>query len=137
MNSSLKIKSLATLLLITLLLLPAAAKKKNGGNPVMTMTESTYDFGIIPEKGGPVSHEFEFTNTGNGPLVILNATADCGCTRPEYPKNPIAPGKKGKIKVTFLPKNYAGGFVKNVKIKTNAKPKMKVIKISGTVNPNK
>lgn len=130
-------KTCFALVMMFALLLPAESSAKKEGAPAMSMKEESFDFGVIKENGGSVSHEFEFTNTGKGPLVILNATADCGCTRPEYPKSPIAPGKSAKIRVTFNPKNYAGGFVKNVKIKTNAKPRMKVLKISGTVNPNK
>lgn len=130
------LKTILLLLALVVTVMPAAAKKDK--HPEITFAENSFDFGIIKENGGAVSHEFEFTNTGKGPLVIYNATADCGCTRPEYPKHPILPGKSGKIKVTFMPKGYRGGFVKNVKIKSNAKPgKMKVLKISGTVNPNK
>ncbi len=115
-----------------------AKKNKNtDGNALITFNRESHDFGIIPENGGAVTTEFEFINTGNAPLVIYSANADCGCTRPQYPKNPIAPGKKGKIKVSFLPKGYMGSFVKNVKVKSNGSSKTKVLKISGTVNPNK
>lgn len=125
-------------MLLIFLGVPSEAKKKkdDGGNAIITFKEQTHDFGIIPEKGGAVTTEFEFTNTGNGPLVIYNASADCGCTRPQYPRNPIAPGKSGKIKVTFIPQGYAGGFMKNVKVKSNGSAKTKVLKITGTVNPN-
>ena len=119
--------------------IPAGAKKKNNaeGNALIHFTEETHDFGLINNDKGVVSTEFEFTNQGNAPLVILSATADCGCTRPEYPKNPIAPGKKGKIKVNFIPAGYLGSFSKNIKVKSNGSKKMKVLKITGTVNPNK
>lgn len=113
-----------------------AKKKKNAdGNPLIQFTETSHNFGTI-NRDKPVSTEFEFINAGNAPLVIYDATADCGCTRPEYPKNPIAPGKKGKIKVTFLPNSYVGSFMKNVKVKSNASKKTQVLKISGIVNPN-
>ena len=133
-------KRIFTITLMALLAIaiavPAQAKKKQtDGTPVMQFEKESHDFGVIPAKGA-VKTEFEFVNTGNAPLVIFDATADCGCTRPEFPKNPIAPGKKGKIKVTFIPVGYRGGFVKNVKVKSNSKPKTKVLKISGTVNPN-
>ena len=59
-----------------------------------------HDFGKIPE-GPSATHVFEFKNTGNEPLIIQNASASCGCTSPEWPKEPILPGKKGTIKVTY------------------------------------
>lgn len=59
-----------------------------------------YDFGKIPE-GPSATHIFEFKNVGNAPLIIQNANASCGCTSPEWPKEPILPGKKGTIKVTY------------------------------------
>lgn len=114
-----------------------AKKKTAGGEAAIKFTESVYDFGTIAEKKGPVSHDFEFINTGNGNLVIISATAECGCTRPEYPKNPIAPGKKGKIKVTYNPLGRPGSFEKVVTVKTNGRPKKARIKIRGSVNPGK
>jgi len=94
-------KYLTTLLL---LLLPALAARADGEGAAIQFAEKAYDFGTIAEQGGPVSHEFEFTNTGDAPLMILNATASCGCTRPDFPKKPVKAGKKGKIKVTYLPR---------------------------------
>ena len=95
----------------------------------------SHDFGTIKEANGPVSCTFEFTNTGNKPLLIIDATASCGCTRPEYPTKPIKPGKKGKIKVTFSPIGRPGAFKKSVKIKTNGKERTTVLRIEGTVIP--
>ena len=107
-----------------------------GGEPSVEFPALTHDFGTIDENGGPVSHEFEFTNTGDGALMIINATASCGCTRPDYPKKPIAAGKKGKIKVTYLPAGRPGEFNKSVTVKTNAKKGRKVtLKIKGFVTP--
>lgn len=106
------------------------------GVPQITFAEKSYNFGIVPEKGGPISHSFEFTNTGTAPLVIISATASCGCTRPTYPTEPIAPGKKGKIKVTYLPDKRPGEFGKTVTVRTNAKESKKIIlSITGTVKP--
>lgn len=110
------------------------AKKKQA---VLTFAEESYNFGTIPEKGGKVSHEFTFTNTGDANLVIVEATADCGCTVPEYPTKPIAPGEKGKIKVTYNPLYRPGGFTKVITVRSNAKQKKTRIKITGVVNPNK
>lgn len=133
-----KTKHIIVLLLAVLLTLPVMAKKKkDGGNPLIKFTEQTYNFGNVKEQGGPVSHEFEFFNTGNVNLVILDATAQCGCTRPEYPKNPVAPGKKGKVKITYNPVGRPGSFRKTVTLKTNAKPRKVTLVIEGTVVPNK
>ena len=100
-----------------------------------TFAVKTHDFGTIKEEAGPVSCTFEFTNTGNKPLLIIDATASCGCTRPEYPTKPIKPGKKGKIKVTYSPIGRPGAFKKTVKIKTNGKERSTTLRIEGTVIP--
>lgn len=125
-------------LLMLFCVLPASAKKKNkanDGTATAAFVEKVYDFGAIPEDGGPVSHDFEFTNTGDANLVIFEATAECGCTRPDYPKNPIAPGKTNKVKVTYLPLGRPGSFEKVVAVKTNGDPRKVRLKIRGTVTP--
>lgn len=94
-----------------------------------------HDFGTIQEAKGPVTCTFEFTNTGDKPLLIIDATASCGCTRPEYPTKPIKPGKKGKIKVTYSPIGRPGAFKKSVKVKTNGKEHSTTLRIEGTVIP--
>ena len=96
-----------------------------------------HDFGTIQEANGPVSCTFEFTNIGDKPLLIIDATASCGCTRPEYPTKPIKPGKKGKIKVTYSPIGRPGAFKKTVKVKTNGKERSTTLRIEGTVIPKK
>lgn len=100
-----------------------------------TFDTKSHDFGTIQEAKGPVSCDFEFTNTGDKPLLIIDAAASCGCTRPEYPSKPIKPGKKGKIKVTFSPIGRPGAFKKSVKIKTNGRERTTTLRIEGTVIP--
>lgn len=114
---------------------PSVAKKN--GKASAKFSEQTYDFGIVKEKGGAVSHDFIFENSGDGNLVIIDATAECGCTKPEYPDNPVAPGKKDKIKVTYNPIGRPGAFEKVVTVKTNGTPKKVRLKIKGTVTPGK
>ena len=126
-----RIFSIFALVLISVLTLNIVAAEKGA---VMTFAEKTHDFGAIKEADGPVTHVFEFTNTGSEPLVIINVNASCGCTRPEYPKEPVMPGKKGKIKVTFNPAGRPGEFSKEVKIRTNGS-KRPVLRITGTVIP--
>ncbi len=119
---------------ISLVALSALADDKQAE---ATFEVKSHDFGTIKEADGPVSCIFEFTNTGNKPLLIIDATASCGCTRPEFPTKPIKPGKKGKIKVTYSPIGRPGAFKKTVKVKTNGKERTTTLRISGTVIPKK
>ena len=91
----------------------------------------THDFGTI-EKDAVVTCTFTFTNTGDAPLVINQAMAPCGCTVPEYTKEPIQPGEKGTIKVTYNSKGkLAGHFRKSVTVRTNAATEMTRLYIEG------
>ena len=119
---------------ICLVALSAVADDKQAEATFATLS---HDFGTIQEAKGPVSCTFEFTNTGNKPLLIIDAVASCGCTRPEYPSKPIKPGKKGKIKVTYSPIGRPGAFKKSVKVKTNGKERTTTLRIQGTVIPKK
>lgn len=130
-----KLIIILTVVAVALVSFGAQAKKEKGGNAIIKFTEQTHNFGTIKEEKGPVTHEFEFINTGNGNLVIVDATAECGCTRPDYPKNPIAPGKKGKVKVTYNPAGRPGSFDKVVTVRTNGSPKKVRLKIKGSVIP--
>lgn len=100
-----------------------------------TFQALNHDFGYIKEAKGPVSHVFEFVNNGDKPLVVIQVTASCGCTRPEFPTKPIKPGKKGKIKVTFSPYGRPGAFRKTIKVKTSGSEKNTTLLITGTVIP--
>ncbi|MBO0329272.1 DUF1573 domain-containing protein [[Muricauda] lutisoli] len=68
--------------------------------PVMTFEKNEHDFGTI-QRGTPQETVFTFTNTGNAPLIITNAKSSCGCTVPNPPKDPIAPGETGELLVKF------------------------------------
>lgn len=67
---------------------------------VISLKENEYDFGKIPQ-GKPVTHIFTFTNTGSSPMVLNNVQASCGCTTPEWSKEPVAPGATSKITVGY------------------------------------
>lgn len=97
--------------------------------------EQTYYFGTIAEADGLASHTFEIKNTGDGPLVITRVTASCGCTRPEWTKEPIAPGKTGNVKVTYNPKGRPGPFYKTISIFSNGKKGSYTLAIKGNVTP--
>lgn len=105
-------------------------------------TKETHDYGTI-KNGADGTCSFEFKNTGNEPLIISMAKGSCGCTVPEWPKEPIAPGAKASIKVKY-DTSRAGAINKNVTITSNAvndgydavtKVSTKVIYIKGTVLP--
>lgn len=128
---NIKILHVAIIASCLLLALPAMAKKREAK---IHFTEDTYDFGQISVKNGKVSHEFTFSNAGDSNLLIINAKADCGCTKPEYSEEPVAPGKSGKIKVTFVP-NGKGHFTKKVTITTNGSPRKARLLIKGEVIP--
>ncbi|MEQ8303950.1 MAG: DUF1573 domain-containing protein [Cyclobacteriaceae bacterium] len=92
---------------------------------------ATHDFGKI-KQGVPQTHEFKFTNTGKQPLVITNVQASCGCTTPDWSKDPIPPGGEGFIKATY---NAAamGGFTKTVTVMANVENGFKQLTIKGEV----
>jgi len=99
---------------------------------VMTFTEREYDFGEIGQDK-VVSHTFEFTNTGKKPIIIDNASASCGCTVPSYPKEPVAPGEKGRIDVQFNPHGRSGQQVKIITIRANTQPNISEVTIKANV----
>ncbi len=76
--------------------------------PVMKLSETMHDFGKFKEEAGRQTYDFIVTNTGNAPLVIQNIVASCGCTTPEWTKEPIPAGGKGKITAIYDPKRPPG-----------------------------
>jgi len=108
--------------------------KPEGPLPEFSFAKEEHDFGNINE-GDQVEHVFEFTNTGEAPLIISAAKGSCGCTVPEWPKEPIAVGEKGEIKVKFNSKKKPGIQNKTVTITSNTFPTQKKIKIKADVTP--
>ncbi|WP_435623019.1 DUF1573 domain-containing protein [Flagellimonas sp.] len=102
--------------------------------PIMSFETSEHDFGTIAQ-GTPQETLFKFTNTGNAPLIITNATSSCGCTVPEYPKNtPIAPGESGELLVKF---NGSGQnqVTKTITVTANTQKGSEILRIKAFVNP--
>ena len=100
----------------------------------ITFDKKSHDFGTIKEEDGDVSCEFVVTNTGDSPLLLLRAASSCGCTVPEFQKEPIRPGQKGIIKVTYHAKGRPGPFTKSVRIYDNSKPNhVSQVTITGNV----
>ena len=123
-------KIIISLLMLTLPLVYASAQNVATG-PVISFEKLTHDFGTI-SKGTPVSYDFVFTNTGKEPLLLSEPRSSCGCTVPSYPKEPIMPGQKKSIKITFDAEKE-GEFNKQVNILSNAENSPVVIVIKGKV----
>ena len=104
------------------------------GAPVISFDKEDYDFGTVNE-GDIVETTFVVTNTGKSDLVITHAQASCGCTVPEWPKEPIAPGKTGEIKVKFNTNGKPNKQSKSITLTTNTEKGREVIKIHGMVTP--
>jgi hypothetical protein len=92
----------------------------------------TINYGKI-DKASNGERVFVFTNVGDKPLIITNIQSSCGCTVPKKPEQPIMPGEKGEIKVSY-DTNRVGGFSKTITVFSNAKTPRKLIKIKGFVN---
>lgn len=103
--------------------------------PAFNFETTTHNFGKVEETGGPISYTFSFTNTGNAPLVIQNVHPSCGCTTPDWSREPIQPGKTGFIKAEYNPMNRPGAFNKSLTVTANTNPSVTRLFIQGTVNP--
>lgn len=106
----------------------------NGKLAEFKFVEENHDFGTI-EEGTIAKHDFVFTNTGEAPLIITNASGSCGCTVPSWPREPIAPGDQGTIHVEFNSNNRTGNQTKTVTLSANTVPNKKVLRINALVNP--
>lgn len=94
--------------------------------------EMAHDFGDI-EQNTVNEKIFEFTNTGTEPLIISKAKGSCGCTVPDYPKEPINPGESGEIKVVFKPGKKKGNQNQTVTLTANTEPVNTVLRIKANV----
>lgn len=104
-------------------------------NPTASFAVESHDFGKINETDGPASFQFGFTNLGGVPLILKNVQASCGCTTPNWPREPILPGAKGVITVTYNPAGRPGRFDKTITVTSNGNPETQILKISGEVIP--
>ena len=99
--------------------------------PIMTFESTEIDYGIIQQNAEPY-REFHFTNTGDAPLIIKNAKGSCGCTVPEWSKEPVAPGESSIIKVRYAT-NRIGKFTKSITLTTNEVVSTRKLRIKGEV----
>ncbi|KPK82937.1 MAG: hypothetical protein AMS27_13555 [Bacteroides sp. SM23_62_1] len=127
------------LYIIVFILTGLFACSGNSGNTIqkqetrIKFDNNVYDFGTI-DFGGEGICEFVFTNTGQVPLVLTNVKSSCGCTIPEWPHEPVKPGEKGKIRVSYDTYRI-GVFSKSVTVYSNATNSPSSLYIKGTVKP--
>ncbi len=103
---------------------------------VMTFEEVKYDFGDIYQ-GDKVEHIFKFENTGNEPLIITNVQTTCGCTAPNWPRDPVIPGQESEIKVVFNSAGKIGRQNKVITIISNATNPTNKVTIVTNILPKK
>ena len=150
MRNFLNIKYLWPILFVVLCLM-SACKENSGGNlstDLVTSPKSAtqtsnkqaaikfekeeHDFGTLLQ-GEVVSYSFHFTNTGNMPLIISEVGSSCGCTVGDYPREPIAPGKTGDIKVTYNSAGHHGFQSRFLTVMSNTLPAKTTLRIKGKV----
>ena len=127
-------KQVITILAVAIFGFGATAQEKKAENPnapTISFETEVVDYGQI-EKGADGQREFKFTNEGKEPLIITNAKGSCGCTVPNWPKEPIAPGASGVIKVKYDTQRV-GPINKSVTVNSNASTPVKVLRIKGQV----
>jgi hypothetical protein len=113
---------------------PTPPPAPSGPPTTLTFKNMEHDFGTIKQDTeNPFA--FEFTNTGKNPLIITDAKGSCGCTVPEFPKEPIPPGGTGKIKVVYSPGKQEGSQTKNVTVTANTEPQQTVLTLKANVKP--
>jgi hypothetical protein len=118
------------LLLLTLLSFTAFSQQIRQ----LQFRQETHDFGVIAEQNGPVTHEFVFTNSSPRPVTIINVQASCGCTTPDWSKEPIQPGKTGFIQARYDPRGRPGAFHKTLTVTTDLEGGAIVLQIKGQVS---
>jgi len=118
-----------TLILISVSIFSQSAK------PTISFKESEHNFGTIKEEDGKATFNFSFVNTGGSALLIQNVSTSCGCTSPEWTREPIAPGASGYVAVTYNPAGRPGAFRKYITVVTNGEHPTAKLAISGEVAP--
>jgi hypothetical protein len=109
-----------------------AQEKKNEPKAEIEFEKLTHDFGTIWD-GISKEYSFNFTNKGNAPLILSNVQPSCGCTAPEWPREPIMPGQKSKIKVIYSPGGLRSAFSKTITVTSNAATNNVTLTIKGVV----
>ena len=126
-------KNMWSKIVLMSLLLFVSAGQVSAQKALIACEKSVHQFGDIREADGKVSHTFVIQNEGDAPLVITNVTASCGCTTPEWTKQPIPAGKTGTVKVTYDPTNRPGTFMKTVRVYGQGMSNGLILTIRGNV----
>lgn len=113
---------------------PEAIFNEPAGGPKIEFKETEFSFGDIKE-GDQAKHEFVFTNTGDAPLILTKVEPSCNCTTPEWPKQPIMPGKSEKIVAIFDSKGRPGEFNKSIEVYSNATKEPIILVMKGNAKP--
>lgn len=129
-----KIK-VAVLLAVVLLLPFVNRAQVSTAKARIAFEKIQHNFGTFKEEAGVQTVSFNFKNEGAVPLIINNVQASCGCTTPEWTRQPVAPGAKGLIKVSYDPRNRPGVFNKTIRVSSNAENADVVLTILGDVTP--
>lgn len=112
----------------------ATPAKSSEPSTSIALSDSNFDFGKI-KKGDKVQHIYEITNTGTNPLVISEVKPGCGCTVPDFTKEPILPGKKGKITLHFDSSNFDGNVQKYADVYANVDKSPIKLTFSANIQP--
>lgn len=113
---------------------PATVIENVGPKTAVAFEELEHDFGVI-DQNSTNPKIFTFTNTGDEPLIISDAKGSCGCTVPDYPRQPIQPGETGEINVVYKPGSQVNQQTKTVTITANTEPATTVLRIKANVTP--
>ena len=105
--------------------------------PEVKFNKNVHDYGSVKEEIEVALSEFEFTNTGKTPVVIQRVVTSCGCAAPSYTREPVLPGKSGKVKVAYNTIHRPGTFRKSVRVYTNVPDTVYTLTIKGNVIPRK
>ena len=108
---------------------------KSGTGPKIVFEDESHNFGAIKE-GLIAEYTFTFKNTGDQPLILKDVRPSCGCTTPEWSKEPVLPGKTGLIHVKYNSAGRPGKFNKSITITSNIPDETKILFITGTVAPS-
>ncbi len=134
-------KKISFILLAMILSIGLISAQQTATAPAATgdakFKELAHDFGKVAEEVGSISTEFEFKNTGKKPIIIQDVRTSCGCTTPSYTKDPVLPGKKGTVKVSYSTTGRIGAFDKKITIFTNEPDNVYTLTIKGEVLPRK
>lgn len=131
MRSMLPIKSL---ILFALIISGSVVRGQNSGNGIIEFNKMIHDFGDISLSSGKQSYTFTFKNIGKQPILINTVISSCGCTTPVWTKNPVKPGEKGKIDVTFLNDQGPYPFDKSLTVYVSGMNRPVILRIKGVVH---